>query len=545
MITIERPAPETEAAVQLLEVQVKEPASALQRLPALRSRIRPRLTKLGSRISGTGLVATLLFTMGGSGGVFNSGVPLSLQARAVALHQEWAGMRADGIPELDLATLEQEWSFTQATQFLGVAAIFWWPGANEVLDRWQARASTIWSRDMSLYRAGAVAANQNLHQALGTEPMEQLKFRLDAISSAKTPGEYTTLRSNWDLEARLVPIDRKIAAATGALSKQALQAKGLGIRGDPAADVLVRAEAYSQMDAQDRIGRAEFLTRDLATAQAGLQSRLDAAVIAQDAFNRVAHGIELASLYGIDLSSYQTRIEANRAFYAVATTAAEFNRITADLNLIRAAADNAIYTKMNATHIVSGVTFIYQNRSLSCEEAATSMALTHQGINLSQDQILAELGADRRRMYVDSSNRVRWGNPYQTFVGSVDGSESNYTGYGTFYPPLVRIAQAHGGKILAYGNMSAGTIYAHLIAGHPVVVFATWDWAWHPRHDYLSFDGQWIPWIGPVHASHVYTAVGYSPTAILVNDPLRGQYWVAKASFEAAYSDFNEAIVFA
>jgi uncharacterized protein YvpB len=398
---------------------------------------------------------------------------------------------------------------------------------------------------MSLYRAGAVAANQNLHQALGTEPTEQLKFRLDAISAARTPGEYVTLRSNWDLEARLVPIDRKIAAATGALTKQSLQAKGIGIRSDPAVDVLARAEAYSQMDAQERIGRAEFLTRDLATAQAGLQSRLDAAVIAQDAFNRVAHGIELASLYGIDLSGYQTRIEANRAFYAVANTAAEFNRITADLNLIRAAADNAIYTKMNATHIVSGVTFIYQNHSLSCEEAATSMALTHQGINLSQDQILAELGADRRRMYVDNSNRVRWGNPYQTFVGSVDGSESNYTGYGTFYPPLVRIAQAHGGKILAYGNMPAGTIYAHLIAGHPVVVFATWDWAWHPRHDYLSFDGQWIPWIGPVHSSHVYTAVGYSPTGILVNDPIRGQYWVAKASFEAAYSDFNEAIVFA
>jgi hypothetical protein len=61
----------------------------------------------------------------------------------------------------------------------------------------------------------------------------------------------------------------------------------------------------------------------------------------------------------------------------------------------------------------------------------------------------------------------------------------------------------------------------------------------------LSFDGQWIPYIGPVHASHVYTAVGVSPTHVLVNDPIRGQFWVSKAAFEAAYSDFNEAIVFA
>jgi len=200
---------------------------------------------------------------------------------------------------------------------------------------------------------------------------------------------------------------------------------------------------------------------------------------------------------------------------------------------------------MSTTHVISGVSFIYQNHPLSCEEAATSMAMTHQGIYVSQDQILAELGADRRAMYVDGAGRVRWGNPYQTFVGNVNGSESNYTGYGTFYPPLVRIAQAHGAKILAYGSMNAATIYARLIAGHPVVVFATWDWAWHPRRDYLSYDGQWIPWIGPLVSSHVYTAVGVSPTAVLVNDPIRGQYWVSKGAFEASYSDFNEAIVFA
>jgi hypothetical protein len=48
-----------------------------------------------------------------------------------------------------------------------------------------------------------------------------------------------------------------------------------------------------------------------------------------------------------------------------------------------------------------------------------------------------------------------------------------------------------------------------------------------------------------VHASHVYTAVGISPTHVLINDPIRGQFWVTKAAFEAGYSDFNEAIVFA
>src|ERR1700682_3901028 len=156
MIAVERPAPETDTAARLVEAPARHPPAGPRLVRPRSGRTRPMLTRLGSRVSAIGLVATLLITLGGSGVLANSGIPLGLQARAVALHQHWAQMRADGIPELDLATLEQEWTYTQATQFLGVAAIFWWPGANEVLARWQARGSTIWSRDMSLYRAGAV-----------------------------------------------------------------------------------------------------------------------------------------------------------------------------------------------------------------------------------------------------------------------------------------------------------------------------------------------------------------------------------------------------
>ena len=293
------------------------------------------------------------------------------------------------------------------------------------------------------------------------------------------------------------------------------------------------------------MSRAEFLTRDLVAVQTNLQGRLDAATVTQQSMQHASDEISLAALYGLDLSGYQSRIANDRIRYANALTVAEFNTVTADLQQVSAAADQSIYVVMSQTHIVSGVAMIYQDHPLSCEEAATSMALTHQGISLSQDQILNELGADQRPMYVDAQGRVRWGNPYETFVGNVNGSESNYTGFGTYYPPLVRIAKAHGASVLAYGSMSAGAIYARVIAGHPVVAFSTWDWRWHPRRDYLSFDGQRIPWIGPVYASHVYTVVGVSPTQVLVNDPIRGQYWISKGAFEAGYSDFEEAIVFA
>jgi len=538
MIAVERRAPEAEPE---LELAPPEPTRA----PAPSAVARPAEGRLSRKVWALIVVAAILAAAESGVAVLDTTVAFSLQGRAAALHQHWAAMRLDGVPDSDLAVLEQEWAFTQTTTLLGVGAAFWSPRAGSIVDRWQAETDAIWARDLSLYRAAALAADQNLHRVLGTEPRSQLKARLDALAAATTPGDYAALRFDWSLEARLVPLDTRIAQAVAVIGKQALQAKNLGVRSDPSAEMLARADGYARMDGLERMARAELVTRSVIAVRTDLQGRLDAATVTQQALDHAANEVSLASLYGIDLSSYQGRIDGNKGAYANAVTAAEFNRITGDLNQIASIADNAIYAALNATYVISGVALYYQNRALSCEEAATSMALTHQGIYLSQDQILAELGADRRAAYTDSSGRLRWGNPYQTFVGNVNGSEYNLSGYGTYWPPLVRIAKAHGARLIAYGSMSAATIYARLIAGHPVVVFATWDWAWHPRHDYLSFDGQWIPFIGPYVASHVYTAVGVSAGSVLINDPLRGQYWVSKGAFEAAYSDFNEAIVFA
>jgi uncharacterized protein YvpB len=542
MIALERPAPapppvEPEAVPEPPETQ---PAGRSRRLRAWAVQVPSG----GSRVAILLTVALLAGTAGG-GGILEGRIAVDLQARAAAVHQHWAAMRADGIPDSDLAVLEQEWIYSQKVKFLGVGTVFWWPGASGIVDQWQAQSTAIYGRDLVRYKARAVAADESLHAALGTEPFAQRKARRDALAAATRPDELAALGSDWSLETKLVPIDRNIASAAGALATQLAQASSLGIQSDPGPAVMTRAGDYSALGALDRMARAEFLTRALISTRKDLQGRLDAAGVTQQAFSHAGNEIDVASLYGIDLTGLQARVNSNRAAYGNASTVAEFNSITGDLNQVAAAADGAVNVVLSQTHIISGVAFYYQDHPLSCEEAATSMALTHQGINLSQDQILAELGADRRGEYVDSAGRVRWGNPYETFVGNVNGSESNFTGYGTYYPPLVRIARAHGARIIAYGSMSAATIYARVIAGHPVVAFATWDWAWHPRHDYLSFDGQWIPFIGPYNASHVYTVVGVSPSSVLINDPIRGQYWISKGSFQAGYSDFNEAIVFA
>jgi uncharacterized protein YvpB len=528
-----------------------------QKLPAVSIEARPTvqpppdaLPRTGrrhlwtSRFSALVLTVTTLTSLSG-GGLLDLGGAYVLQARAQALHDRWDSMRIAGIPDSDLAGLEREWVASQSFKVVDAAGVFWLPGGAETINRWQAESDAIWVRDLSDYRSQALQAEQNLHQVLAPESNVERKSRIDAFAVATTPLDFLTLRDDWNMEARLVPIDRHIATLAGSLVGQVQQAQRLGIRSDPAGDAVGRANDYSLLQPLERMARAELLTRNLGAVRGNLQGRLDAATVTQQNLQHAADEMSIASIYGIDISGLQARIANDRILYANAMTPAEFGSITTDAQQASASADHSINVVLSQTHIVSGVAMIYQDHPLSCEEASTSMALTHQGINVSQDQILAEVGADLRPMYVDAAGRVRWGNAYETFVGNVNGSESNYTGLGTFYPPLVRVARAHGANILAYGSMSAAAIYARVIAGHPVVAFATWDWRWHPRRDYLSFDGQWIPWIGPVYASHVYVVVGVSPSQVLVNDPIRGQYWISKGAFEAGYSDFQEAIVFA
>jgi uncharacterized protein YvpB len=525
MIAVERP-------------PVEDPAEAP------RAPIHPRPSRLGwpRRLSAVLLVACIVASLGG-GGLVDVGAAYSLQGRAEALVERWTWMVGNGIPESDLAPLKREWTQSQASRLFGAGAMFWLPGGADAVTRWERASDAIWANDLSRYRSDAQVAEQALHNALAPELHAARRTRLDAFASATTPLDFSTLRDDWLAEARLVPVDRRIATQVEVVGGQVQRANQLGIRSEPANNLIVQAAAYAALLPYERLARAEMLTRRVIALQANLQGRIDAATMTVQGFKKANGEIGLAQLYGLDTTSLTARVATDQAQYGVAMTPAAFNTITEDLKQVAATADKQVYVALSQIHVIPGVAFYYQVHPLSCEEAATSMALTHQGIYLSQDQILAQMGADLRPQYRDANGVLRWGNPYVSFVGHVNGTE-NVTGWGANYAPLVRVAKAHGANVIAYGSMSAATIYARLIAGHPVVVYVTWDWAWHPRHDYLSFDGRWIPFIGPAD-SHVVTAVGVRPNAVLVNDPLRGQYWVSKQSFEAAYSDFGEAIVFA
>src|SRR5690242_7601094 len=208
------------------------------------------------RLPAVVLVIAIVASLGG-GGMLDVGNAFTVEGRAQALVERWVYMVDNGIPESDLAPVRHEWTQAQASKLLGVAWAFWLPGGADTVSRWEAATEAVWARDLSRYRSDALAAEQLLHDALAPEQRVLRKARLDALAESTTPLDYATLRDEWIVEARLVPVDRRVAASVSSLSGQTAQARSLGIRSDPAADVLARAGAYAQLMPIDRMARAE------------------------------------------------------------------------------------------------------------------------------------------------------------------------------------------------------------------------------------------------------------------------------------------------
>ena len=192
----------------------------------------------------------------------------------------------------------------------------------------------------------------------------------------------------------------------------------------------------------------------------------------------------------------------------------------------------------------------YQDHPLSCEAAALKMALSKEGIETTEEALLAEMGRDDRPAVVDGNGRlVRWGNPNTSYVGDPDGKLTDYTGYGVYAGPVARAATAIGGTVLAWGTnlppdrghgISPSTVYQALLEGHPVVA-----WISSTYHDvqlstYTAFDGSTV-WY--TLTDHAVTLIGVRPDAVLINDPWYGQAWHPKAQFESAFHTFEEMAV--
>jgi uncharacterized protein YvpB len=195
-----------------------------------------------------------------------------------------------------------------------------------------------------------------------------------------------------------------------------------------------------------------------------------------------------------------------------------------------------------STSFVPNVPWYHQALALSCEAATLRMALAKEGINTTDQQIMALIPNDPRAAEL-SAQGMHWGDPYTHFVGDPSGSESALTGYGTYYPTIAAAAGQLGGHVTKAGEgVSPADVYASIQAGHPVIVWVTYQWVSPARQDYIAFDGRSIPYAGPVE--HTGTVVGVSPDSVFVNNPLSGQERISKDVFESAFGAYNHMAVF-
>jgi uncharacterized protein YvpB len=193
-----------------------------------------------------------------------------------------------------------------------------------------------------------------------------------------------------------------------------------------------------------------------------------------------------------------------------------------------------------ATRVLN-VPWFHQAFELSCESASLRMALAYEGIATTDAAILNIVGADPRSA-VFVNGVMHWGDPFVSFVGNVNGSELALTGYGMYYPTVVKAANALGGHIVNAGqHISPGQVYGAVLAGHPVVAWVTYRWVTLKRQDYVAFDGRTIPYAGP--GEHAVTVVGVDPSRVLINNPWSGPEWISKSVFERVFATYDDMAV--
>jgi uncharacterized protein YvpB len=197
------------------------------------------------------------------------------------------------------------------------------------------------------------------------------------------------------------------------------------------------------------------------------------------------------------------------------------------------------------TTFTLAVPVIRQTMALDCETAALQMGLAAYGYNYSQDTLFARENADLRPPVMGPNHTVlQWGDPYTSFVGNVNASDWTPTGYGVYYPVILKMARDIG-LTDAYGGegMAPSTVYNALSTGHPVQIWIETNWTRPGVGTWTAWDGRTVRYS---YAEHSVTLSGVSPTQVRVNDPLHGtQYWVSKATFETSWADFNNmAVVF-
>jgi uncharacterized protein YvpB len=204
----------------------------------------------------------------------------------------------------------------------------------------------------------------------------------------------------------------------------------------------------------------------------------------------------------------------------------------------------------DATVLVPDVTYTPQREEMTCEEATLQMGLSHEGISVSQQQVVNAEGANESVPGIGPA--YTRGDPMVNFVGYPNGGSSSGYEPGAYYGAIVRAADALGGDVLWAGEgLSPLGVYDWVDQGHPVEVWVTFNFHVEYATSWLTNGVHTWPWAGP--DEHAVLIVGITNDAIEIDNPWAvatdgaeyyGQdQWVPKSTFQSVYAVYDDMAV--
>ena len=175
-----------------------------------------------------------------------------------------------------------------------------------------------------------------------------------------------------------------------------------------------------------------------------------------------------------------------------------------------------------------------QQHTLSCEVASLRMVLAFRSITVSEEELLAKVGVDS----TPHKGNV-WGNPYEKFVGNVNGTQMK-DGYGVYWGPIARVAGEYRAAA-SFEGWTVDKLTREIQNGNPVII---WTYAGRGRPtSWKTPEGRDIY---AVRDQHAVVAVGFvgqpqNPTQIIINDPLIGRVYWSRAIFDKKWGIFGNS----
>lgn len=203
-------------------------------------------------------------------------------------------------------------------------------------------------------------------------------------------------------------------------------------------------------------------------------------------------------------------------------------------SLIGLPLQNASTTSFQTEESVTllNIPIYYQSKPLSCEFASLKMALNFKGVNIDEATLIAGIPIDN----TPRQGNI-WGDPYQAFVGDINGKQ-NTTGYGVHGEPINTLASQYRTSHIQYSL--SNTQIADFITNNDPVIF--WGTAGNAKADpWITPNGRNVNgWVG----EHVRLIIGFTgpssrPTSFYINDPIFGRLHWTSNQLQSNMSSFG------